>query len=67
MKYRHIKFKTSMLRSGLCDQVIMWLAFPNTEAVAAPSNRNKKLKLKNCAPLSKISTKKQIMLKRLIQ
>ena len=50
-----IKFKTSMLRSILCDHSDAYilvkgtLTVSNTETAAAPNNRNKKVILKNHA------------------
>ena len=53
-----IKFKTSMTRSILCDYsgayilVIGTITGTNTGTAAAPSNRNKKVIFKNCAPFT---------------
>ena len=63
---KQIKFKTSMLRSGLCDYgdtyilVKGHITVNNTAADGvAPNNTNKKLIFKNCVPftncISKIS------------
>ena len=53
-----IKFKTSMIRSSLCDYSDAYildkvtLTVPNTGAAEAPNNRNKKVIFKNCAPFT---------------
>ena len=53
-----IKFKTSMIRSSLCDYsdsdilVKGTITVTNTETAAAPNNRNKKVIFKNCAPFT---------------
>ena len=53
-----IKFKTSMLRSSLCDYsgtyifVKKTIAVPNTGTAATSNNRNKKVLLRNCAPFT---------------
>ena len=50
-----IKFKTSMIRSHLCDysdayiHVKETITVPNTRTAAAPNNRNKKVIFRNCA------------------
>ena len=55
---RKIKFKTTMLRSSLCDYsdacilVKGTITVNNTGADAAPNNRNKKVIFKNCAPFT---------------
>ena len=61
-----IKFKTSMLRSSLCDYsdayilVSETITVPNTEEIANPNDR-KNIIIKNCAPftdcLSEINNK----------
>ena len=49
-----IKFKTSMLRSRLCDYIDVYIlvkgtiTVPNTVTAVAPSNRNKNVICKNC-------------------
>ena len=53
-----IKFKTSMIRSSLCDYrdafvlVKGTITVINTGTAAAPNNRNKKVIFKNCAPFT---------------
>ena len=53
-----IIFKTSMIRSNLCNysDAYMYVTgtkkFPNTGIAAATNNRNKKVIIKNCAPFS---------------
>ena len=53
-----IKFKTSMLRSGLCDYSEVYIlvkgtiTVPNTGTAATPNNKNKKVIFKNCAPFT---------------
>ena len=75
---RQINFKTSMLRSSLCDYsdayilVNVNISVKNTAPDdAAENNTNKKVICKNCAPftdcISEIMIRKQIMLKILIQ
>ena len=50
------KFKTSMIRSNLCDYTDAYIhvkgimKVSNTGIAAAPNNRNKKVTFKNCAP-----------------
>ena len=52
------KFKTSMLRSSLCDYsdshifVKGTITVPNTGTAAAPNNRNKEVIFKNGAPFT---------------
>ena len=52
-----IKFKTSMIRSNLCDFSDAYIHVQGTIEIvntategANPNNRNKKIKFKNCAP-----------------
>ena len=51
-----IKFKTTMLKSILCDYSDAYIlvkgtiTVDNTGTAAAPNNRNKKVIFKNCAP-----------------
>ena len=50
-----ITFKTSMLRSSLCnycDTYIGTIAVPNTGTATALNNRNKGVVFKNCAPFT---------------
>ena len=53
-----IKFKTSMLRSSLCEYSDAYIlvkgtiTVPNARTAATPNNRNKKVIIKNCAPLT---------------
>ena len=54
-----LKFKTSMLKSGLCDYSDAYIlvkgtiTVPNTAATGTPpDNRNKKVILENCAPFT---------------
>ena len=53
-----IKFKTSVLKSSLCDFSDVYITLkrtitvPNTEIAAAPNNRNKEVASKNCAPFT---------------
>ena len=53
-----IKFKTSMVRSSLCDYSDAYIlvkgtiTVPNTGTAAAPNNRNKKVIFKNGAPFT---------------
>ena len=64
-----IKFKSSMLRSSLCDYrdayvlVKGTVRVPNLGTATAPNNRNKKVIFKNCTPftdcISKISNKEK--------
>ena len=79
-KYSHnkqIKFKTSMLRSSLCDYSDSYILVKghitvnNTAGVgAAANNTNEKVIFKNCAPftncISKINNTKIVMLNILI-
>ena len=50
-----IKFKTSMIRSGLCDYSDAYtlakrtITVPNTGTAAAPNNKNKNLIFNSCA------------------
>ena len=54
-----IKFKTSIIRSNLCNysdpyiHVKGTITVPNTGTAAAPDNKIKKVIFKNCAPLYK--------------
>ena len=51
-------FRTSMIISNLCDYCDAYIhvkgtiRVPNTGAAADPNNRNKKVKLKNYAPVT---------------
>ena len=53
-----IKFKSSILRSSLCDYsdtyklVKETMIVENTGTVAAPNNREKKVTFKNCSPFT---------------
>ena len=52
-----IKFKTSMLRSSLCDHSDVYILVKGTISIAAqaednPNNVNKKVAFKNCAPFT---------------
>ena len=53
-----IKFKTTMLKSSLCDYsdayilVKQTITVNNTGTLAAPNNRNKKVIFKKCAPFT---------------
>ena len=53
-----IKFKTSMLKSSLCDYSDAYIAVkrtitvPNNGRATAPNNRNKEEVFKNCAPFT---------------
>ena len=53
-----IKFKTSILRSGLCDYsdtytvVSLTITVSNTAATGAPANNRKIIVIKNCAPFT---------------
>ena len=52
-----IRFKTSMLRSGLCDYRDTYILVKRTIIVAeviaaAPNNVNKKVIIKNCVPFT---------------
>ena len=64
----YIEFKTSMIRSNLCDygdaytHLKRTMEVPNTASIGAPANNiNKKITFKNCAPftncISKINNK----------
>ena len=61
---RQKKYKTSMLRSSLCDYSDAYILVKgnvlvnNTAAIpAAPNNRNKKVIFKNCAPFTDCTSK----------
>ena len=60
---KQIRFKTSMLRSSLCDYsdaYILVISVNNTAgpaAAAAANNRNKKVIFKNCAPFANYISK----------
>ena len=61
---KHIRFKTAMLRSSLCDYSDAYIlvkkniSVNNTAAAAAdPNNRNKKVIFKNCAPFTNCISK----------
>ena len=52
-----IRFKSSMLRSSLCDYSDAYILVKGTitvaqEIAAAPNNANKRVIFKNCAPFS---------------
>ena len=53
-----IKFKTTMIKSSLCDYSDAYILVKgtitvnNTGTVAAPNNRNKKVIFKTCAPFT---------------
>ena len=53
-----IRFKTAMLRSSLCDCCDAYILVKgnvtvnNTGTASAPTNRNKKVIFKNCAPFT---------------
>ena len=52
-----IKFKTSMLRSSLCDYSDVYILVKGTMSITAlagdnPNNANKKVAFKNCAPVT---------------
>ena len=53
-----IKFKTTMLKSSLCDYSDAYILFKrtitvnNTGTAASPNNRNKRVIFKNCAPFA---------------
>ena len=52
---KQIRFKTSMLRSILCDYsdaYALVISVNNTAGAAAANNRNKKVIFKNCAPFT---------------
>ena len=55
---KQIRFKASMLRSSLCDYSDTYtlvkgnISVDNTGTAAAPTNRNKKIIFKNCAPFT---------------
>ena len=60
----NIKFKTSMIRSNVCDysdvyiHVKRTITVPNTAAaIALVNNTNKKVTFKNCSPLPNPSQK----------
>ena len=71
-----IKFKTSMIRSGLCDYSDAYIlvrgtiTVTNTRTAAAPTNRNKKVIFKSCSPftdcIKEKTIEKEIMLKTLM-
>ena len=60
---KQIRFKTAMLRSSLCDYSDAYIlvkgniSVNNTGTAAAPTNRNKRVIFKNCAPFSSCKTK----------
>ena len=63
---REINFKTSMLRSSLCDYSDAYILVKGnasvnntTAALAAPNNRNKKVIFKNCALFTDCISKKK--------
>ena len=53
-----VKFKTSVIRSSLCDYSETYIlvkgtiTVPNTGNAAAPNSRNRKVIFKNCAPFT---------------
>ena len=57
-----IKFKTTMLKSSLCNYSDAYIlakgkiTVNNTGTAAAPNNRNRKIILKNCAPFTNCIT-----------
>ena len=60
----NVKFKTSMIRSSLCDYIDPYTLVKRTITVlrttaadAAVSNTNKKVRFKNCAPFTSCITK----------
>ena len=57
---KQIRFKTSMLRSSLCDYsdaYILVISVNNIAGAAAANNRNKKVIFKNCAPFTNCISK----------
>ena len=60
---KQIRFKTAMLRSSLCDYSDAYIlakgniSVDNTGTDAAPTNRNKKVIFKNCAPFTNCISK----------
>ena len=57
---KQIRFKTSMLRSILCDYsdaYALVISVNNTAGAAAANNRNKKVIFKNCAPFTNCISK----------
>ena len=58
-----IEFKTSMLRSSLCDYsdayilVSATITVPNIEAAGAAANNRKNIIIKNCAPFTNCISK----------
>ena len=58
MELSQIKFKTSMLRSSLCDYsnpyilVSATITVPNTAAAEAAASNIKNITIKNCAPFA---------------
>ena len=60
---KQIRFKTSMLRSSLCDNSDAYILVKgnitvnNTAVAAAANNTNKKVIFKNCAPLTNCISK----------
>ena len=60
---KQIRFKTSMLRSSLCDYSDVYMLVKgntpvnNTGTAAAPNNRNEKIIFKNCAPFTNCISK----------
>ena len=47
-----IKFKTSMIKSNLCDYSDAYKTVPKTGTAAVQNNKNKKAIFKNCAPFT---------------
>ena len=60
---KQIRFKTAILRSSLCDYSDAYIfvkgniAFINTGTAEAPTNRDKKVIFKNCAPCTNCISK----------
>ena len=52
-----IKFKTSMLRSSLCDYSDGYILAKGAGAGAASNNTNEKIMFKNCAPFNNCISK----------
>ena len=61
--YKKIRFKTTMLKSSLCDYSDAYIfikgniSVNNTETAAAPTNRNIKVIFENCAPFTNCISK----------
>ena len=60
---KQIRFKTAMVKSSLCDYSDAYIlvkgniSVNNTGTATAPTNRNKKLIFKNCAPFNNCISK----------